>query len=440
MKVDLNYGKGKIAVTVDDKRVAGVLRQKPGEIIAHPDRALLAALDHPIGCGPLRGLCGKGKRACVVVSDITRPVPHPVVLPVLLHYLEAHQVKRSDISILIATGMHRPCEGPELVELLGEKVATKYRIVNHNPSEEKSLKQLGVTSRGTKIRVNRLYLDADIKILTGLIEPHFMAGYSGGRKAICPGISGIESLQYSHGVECLGSPQAVSGVLAGNPFHEEALEVAKAAGADFLVNFVIGEDRGIMGIFAGDLVKAHERGCAFVDEHFQVPLEEPADIVLTSNAGYPLDINFYQTVKGLVAALPALKKEGILKSLASALPSLKKDSTIIIVSRCSEGVGSERFVGLLKELKGMKKPADFLAAHKNNFVPDQWEVQELIKVLDKAKFQIYSEGLSSEDAELCAGEKIDSIEKALEAAFKRHGRRSKVVIIPEGPYLMPVQK
>jgi nickel-dependent lactate racemase len=232
----------------------------------------------------------------------------------------------------------------------------------------------------------------------------------------------------------------VSGVLAGNPFHEEALEVAKAAGADFMVNFVVGGDRGLMGIFAGDLVKAHERGCAFVAEHFKVRVEEPADIVLTSNAGYPLDLNFYQTVKGLVAALPALTKGGLLKGLVSALPALKKDATIIIASRCSEGVGSERFAGLLKELKGMKKTADFLAAHKNKFVADQWEVQELIKVLDKAKFFIYSEGLSKEDAELCSGEKIDSIENALESAFKRHGRKSKVVIIPEGPCLMPAPK
>ena len=421
MKVELNYGRGKLAVEIDEGRVAGVLSKKPAAVIKHPEQAILAALEHPIGCSPLSVLCGPGKSACVVVSDITRPVPNSVILPVLLGYLESNGVRRPDITLLIATGMHRPCEGEELVELLGKEIADSYNIVSHNPDRESTLEHMGFSSRGMEIKVNKTYAGADIKILTGLIEPHFMAGYSGGRKSICPGISSLESLRFSHGIECLEHASATNCVLAGNPFHDEALEAAKAAGCDFIVNVVLDEDRAITAVFAGDMEAAHHAGCEFVDRHFKARVSAPAEVVLTSNAGYPLDIDFYQTVKGLVGALPAVAGGG----------------TIIIASRCPEALGSERFKGLLEELKACKDHREFLDAHLENFVPEQWQVQKLIHVLEKAKFMIFSEGLSKEQAELGSGEKIDSIKQGLELAFQRLGPDAKVVVIPEGPYVVP---
>jgi lactate racemase len=397
------------------------LAKKSTAVIKHPEQAILAALEHPIGCGPLATQCGPGKSACVVVSDITRPVPNHIILPVLLKHLEANGVRRPDITILIATGMHRPVEGEELVELLGKEIVDSYKIENHNPDRESALEHMGFTTQGIEIKVNKIYAQSDLKILTGLIEPHFMAGYSGGRKSICPGIASLESLRFSHGIECLEHDSAMNCVLPGNPFHDEALEAARAAGCDFIVNVVLDEDRAITGVFAGDMEAAHHAGCEFVDRHFKARISAPAEIVLTSNAGYPLDINFYQTVKGLVGALPAVAEGG----------------TIIIASRCPEALGSEGFFSLLEELKAANNFQDFLDTHKENFVPEQWQVQKLIHVLKKARFMIYSEGLTKEQAELGFGEKIDSIEQGLELAFSRHSPDARVIVIPEGPYVVP---
>lgn len=421
MKVELNYGKGRLAVSLEDSRVEAVLKKLEARPLSDPGQALLAAFEHPIGSRPLKEICAPGNSACVVVSDITRPVPNPVILPVLLRYLESHGVRRQDITILIATGMHRPCEGQEQVELLGKEIADSYRIENHNPGRESSLEHLGFSSRGVEIKANKAYASADIKILTGLIEPHFMAGYSGGRKSIFPGIASLASLRFSHGIDCLEHASADNCVLAGNPFHEEALGAAKTVGCDFIVNVVLDEDRRITAVFAGDMESAHHAGCGFVDRHFKAQVSAPAEVVLTSNAGYPLDIDFYQTVKGLVGALPAVKPGG----------------TVIIASRCPEGLGSERFTGLLQELKAAKTFQDFIDAHRENFVPEQWQAQKLIHVLRKARFMIFSEGLSKEQAELGNGEKIDSIEHGLELALQRHGPESKVIVIPEGPYVVP---
>jgi len=421
MQVLLNYGKGKLPVEIDGRRVDAVLRKSRPEVISDPEGALLSALEHPLAGGPLKDLCAPGKSACVVVSDITRPVPNQVLLPGLLEYLESCGVRRKDITILIATGMHRPAGDEELLALLGREVVRDYQVLNHHPESEEMLEHLGFTARGTAIEINKSYLQADLKILTGLIEPHFMAGYSGGRKSICPGISGLDSLRYTHGIECLSHPLAANCVREGNPFHQEALEVAQAAGCDFMVNAVIDEGRNLTGLFAGEMEAAHEAGCDFVDRYFKVGIGGPGEIVLTTNAGYPLDIDFYQTVKGLCGALPAVKPGG----------------TIIIASRCPEGLGSERFGELLKELKNAKSRQDFLDAHREKFVPDQWEVQKLLQVLDKAGFLIFSGGLSKEDAELGQGLKIDSIEQGLKLAFQRHGSGARVIVIPEGPYVVP---
>jgi nickel-dependent lactate racemase len=421
MKIELNYGKGKIPVEVNDSRVKTVLRKSPAEVIADPKSSLLAALENPIGAMPLKNFCAPGKSACVVVSDLTRPVPNHIILPVLLGYLESNGVRRNDVTILIATGMHRAVGHDELVDLLGPEVVRDYLVVNHKPESEEMLDHLGFTSHGSSIKVNKFYTRSDLKVLTGLIEPHFMAGYSGGRKSICPGIAGFESMVFSHGVECLGNPASANCVLAGNPFHEEALEVALAAGCDFIVNAVIDEERRITGIFAGDLIQAHEAGCAFVDKHFKTKIAEAAEIALTTNAGFPLDVDFYQSVKGLIGALPAIKPGG----------------TIIIASRCPEGLGSEQFVDLLRELKASKSPEDFLDHHREYFVTNQWEVQKLLQVLAKASFMIFSEGLTKADAELAQGTKLDSIEQGLELAFAQHGGQAKAIIIPEGPYVVP---
>ncbi len=426
MKVEFHYGTGKLAVDIPDENLQAVLRRPRMPQIENPASALRKALDRPLSGKPLKELCAEGKSACVVISDVTRPVPNRVILPVLLPYLEEHGLRRKDIPILIATGMHRPNLGKELDQLVGKEVVSNYEVINHDAQDFDSMKDLGFTRNGTRIQVNRAYMEADLKVLTGLIEPHFMAGYSGGRKAICPGIMGPDTFRFSHGVECLGHHRATNCILEGNPFHEEAVEVALKAGCDFLLNVVIDESRNISGIFAGELISAHEAGCRFVDQYVKVPVEREADIVITSNAGAPLDINMYQTVKGLVAALPGVKKHG----------------TIIMISRCPEGLGSKAFVELLKELEDIGDGSAFLQRHSlpEKFLTDQWEVQELLKVLDKANYYIYSEGLTGEDVRLAGGQKIASGEEGVERALKEHGKEARIIAIPEGPYLVPELK
>jgi nickel-dependent lactate racemase len=426
IKVEFNYGPGKIGVEIPARNLGAVLKKPEMPRVENPGEAVRKVLDMPTAGVALKELCSRKKTACVVVSDITRPVPNRAILPVLLPYLEEHGIRRKDIRILVGTGMHRPNLGEELEELVGAEVVKNYQVINHDAHDEKSLLDLGRTKNGTRIQVNRAYVEADLKILTGLIEPHFMAGYSGGRKAICPGIMGPDTFRFSHGVECLAHPSATNCVLEGNPFHQEAVEVAKKAGCDFLLNVVIDEGRNISGIFTGELIDAHQAGCSFIDRYVKVQIEDEADIVVTSNAGSPLDINLYQTVKGLVAALPAVKDGG----------------TIIMLSRCREGLGSEAFVGLLKELEGIGDGEEFLKNHSRpeNFVEDQWEVQELLKVLDKARYYIYSEGITEDEAGLSRGTKISSPEEGLALALEEHGEGARIIAIPEGPYLIPELK
>jgi lactate racemase len=421
MNIELRYGREGIGARVDDARVAAVLVKGRAEAIGDPEAAVAEALARPIGARPLAELARGRKSACVVVSDVTRPVPNRVILPPLLRTLETNGIARAEIAILIATGMHRPCTAGEIAELLGPETAQNYSVYNHNAFAPGRLGEVGVTPGGARVRVNRLYFRAELKVLTGLIEPHFMAGYSGGRKSICPGLTDIESLRASHGVECLAHPSAAACSVEGNPFHAEALAAARLAGCDFIVNVALDEERRITGIFAGDLEAAHAAGCAFVGRYFKAPFAAPAPVVLTTAAGHPLDLDFYQTVKGLVGALPAVAPGG----------------TIIIASRCAEGLGSPRFVDLLRELAGCERRAEFLSAHRERFVPDQWQVQKLIEVLERAEFMIYSEGLTAEDAALGGGRKIGSVEEGLAAAWARYGPEAKVIAIPEGPYVVP---
>ena len=320
----------------------------------------------------------------------------------------------------LACGMHTPTEGKVLEDMLGRDIVSKYRIVNHLGENEGELKRLGLSGNGTPVVVNRHYVEADLRIVTGFIEPHFMAGFSGGRKAICPGISGAETMKYAHSPELMGAPCSSSGVITGNPFHEFSLEVAKMARVDFMVNVTLRRDKKITGIFAGDLEKAHAEGVAFCNKQARVALPAEADIVLTTNAGYPLDQDFYQTVKGMVSALPAVKRGG----------------TIIIASACSRGIGSDIFRDMLFE---MRDSNSFMAMIKKPgfFRIDQWEVQELIKALEKVDVKMYSTGIPEQDLRRCHVDPIPSVEQGIGDALAKHGKNARITVIPSGPYVIP---
>ena len=421
MRVELWYGKGTLPVEIPDENLVAVLRKKEVEPLPDPEGAVERALESPIASRPLSEIA-KGRRdACVVISDITRPVPNKVVLPPILRTLERCGIPKDKITILVATGMHRPTTDEELDWMVGEEIRKNYRIVNHVARDRSSLVYLGETSLGTPIWLNRLFYESDLKILTGLIEPHFMAGYSGGRKAVCPGLVGPETMRVFHGPRHLEDPRAETGVIEGNPLHIDATEIARKAGVDFIVNVAVDEKRRVIGVFAGDLEEAFMEGVRFVEDCVKAEVSEPADIVVTSAGGYPLDATFYQTVKAMVVPLPAVKEGG----------------TIIVASALSEGIGGPEYTETLLSLDDIHKFVERLW-DPDFFVLDQWEIEEQAKALRKAKVSLYSDGLDKETLSKLFVEPLSSVEEGIERALSEHGPDAKIIAIPEGPYVMPV--
>jgi len=296
MQVNMKYGRSEIRVDVPDHNLADVLTSQEFPPIDNPERAILDALESPIDSPALSELAKNRESATIVISDITRPVPNKLILPPILKIIEDQGVPRDKINILIATGVHRPNEGDELLEMVGSQIVENYRIVNHFSQRPETLINLGQTQNGTPVLINRLYVESDLRVISALIEPHLMAGYSGGRKAICPGLASIETMKIMHGPEILEHPKATVGILEGNPFHVEATKIALMAGVDFSLNVTINDRRQLTGVFAGDMVNAHLAGTKFVEKQTKVTLSEPVDAVIVSSAGYPLDATFYQAI------------------------------------------------------------------------------------------------------------------------------------------------
>ena len=417
MKVTMDYGRDGLDIEVPDH--AHVLQMSDAPALSDLDQKLEEALAHPIGALALRQLARGRSNACIVISDITRPVPNAKILPPMLRILEEEGIAREDITILVGTGLHRPNEGEELVQLVGEEIACSYRIVNHKARERDTLTYLGDTSGGAPIWIDTLYVESDLKIATSLIEPHLMAGYSGGRKAICPGLMGVDTMRILHGPKLLSHANAAEGIIEGNPFHRQALEVAQRAGVDFTLNVAMNERREVTGIFAGDLEKAHAEGVSFVQRQNGTMLSEPVDMVVTSSAGLPLDLTFYQAVKGLTAALPIIKEGG----------------TVLIVARCDEGIGGPEFTDLLFNTTSVETFAQRLE-DPDFFVIDQWQLQELCKVMRKANVMMFSEGIQDEDRERVLVEMVPSVEGAIARVLNERGADARIAVIPKGPYVL----
>ena len=420
MKVTLDYGRTGLPVELPDDRTIGPLAIRDCEPLADPEAALEQALAAPIGTLPLSDLAKGKKSACIVICDITRPVPNKLILPPLLRTLEASGIPRERISILIATGLHRPNEGDELIEMVGEEIARDYRILNHFGKRLEEHTYLGTTPNGVPAWIDSRYLEADLKITTGLIEPHLMAGYSGGRKVICPGIAALETVKVWHGPKFLEHPKADCGFLEGNPVHEENTRIALMAGCDFIVNVCIDGKRRITWLGAGDMIKAWESGVQFCAEAVRVPVREALDVVVTSSAGYPLDTTFYQVIKGMTGALPIVKRGG----------------TIVIAAGLSEGLGSPEFQELMRDNPDLKIFKERILGS-DYFVMDQWQLEELAKVVAHCKVKIVSDGLPAETLQRCYVEPAATVEKAVAESLAEYGPAARVAVIPKGPYVLP---
>ncbi|MCC2668298.1 MAG: hypothetical protein K0Q72_769 [Armatimonadetes bacterium] len=420
MNIKLDYGQDGLEVQVPDPNLEAVLTLNSLAALPEPERAVSEALKKPTGCPPLAALARGKQSACIVISDITRPVPNQVILPPLLALLEVSGIPREGITILVATGTHRPNTREELEAMVGPVILNTYRVENHVATDRDAHRYLGETERGVPIWVDRRFLDADVKISVALIEPHFMAGYSGGRKSICPGICAMETVRIWHGPRFIGHELADSGSVDGNPVHEDSLFVARKAGLDMICDVTLDENRQITGVYAGEVEAAWLRGTRAADTIARSFLRRPVDVVITTTAGYPLDLTFYQAVKGMVGALPAVKPGG----------------TLIVVARCAEGIGGKHFTDTLLELDNLDA---FVEKTRDPafFVPDQWQLHELAKAVEKAEILMYTEGIAPELLARCFVSPVPSVEEGIRRALERHGPQARIAVIPKGPYIIP---
>ena len=419
MRVKLEYGRQGLYAELPDERIVRTLAYKDAPPLADPQGDLAKLLAHPIGTPPLAEIAKGRKDACIVICDITRPVPNELILRPVLATLEAAGIPREKITILVATGLHRPNEGAELVEMVGQEIASSYRIENHHGQDLIEHTYLGDSPRGVPIWIDSRYVQADLKITTGLIEPHLMAGFSGGRKLICPGLAALETVKVWHGPDFLEHPKADCGILDGNPVHEENTWIARRAGCDFIVNVVIDAQRRPLAWVAGDMIAAFEQGVKFVRGVVRDTVAEPVDIVVTSCAGYPLDTTFYQAVKGMTGALPIVKQGG----------------TIILCASLSEGIGSPQFQQLFQENASLEVFVERILG-KDYFVMDQWQLEELAKVRRKAKVKVVSDGLPAATLNSLFVESAPTIESAVAASLAEYGPAAKIAVIPKGPYVL----
>jgi lactate racemase len=418
LHVALAYGRGELALELPAGVRVDVLEKVPVPALADPAGAIERALAQPIGTRPLEELARGRRDAVIVVSDRTRPVPNALLLPPILAALARAGMPAERIAIQIATGLHRAATPAELDEILGPELARRLRIVQHDARDASAHVRLGVSRRGIPMEIDRFYLERDLRILTGLIEPHLMAGYSGGRKAVCPGLASAEVIRVAHGAAMLEG-RIGPGLLDGNPLHEDLTEIALRAGADFIANVALDRNRRIAGIFCGDLREAFARGAAFVEAECSAALDAPADLVIASAGGDPLDATFYQAIKGISAATALVRPGG----------------HILLCASLSEGIGSPSFERILATCAS-PEAFELQLADPGYFAIDQWMVQHLCQAWRRARVWLYTDGLPRERAARLLVEAVDHPRQAIERALAEAGPGARIAVLPQGPYVL----
>ena len=420
MRIKLAYGREGLWVDLPDDAPITVV--EPRFVPGLPDEraALVEALRSPQGTSPLRDLVHPDDTVAVVFSDLTRPMPNDRALPPLLEELALAGVPDEHIALINALGTHRAQTEDELAALLGSGMVDRYRVVQHDAWDDESLVEVGRNRAGRPVRVNRTYVEASVRILTGFIEPHFFAGFSGGPKAVLPGISDIEAIMDNHGATMIADPLATWAVTEGNPLWEEMLWVAQRTDPTFLLNVTLNRDREITGVFAGDLVAGHCTGTDFVREKSLQPVQEPFDIVITTNSGYPLDLNLYQAVKGMSAAAQIVRPGG----------------DIIVAAECWDGIPSHgEYRRLLWEAGSPQDLLDTVTAPGFR-CHDQWEAQIQAQIQLKANVHVYADGLSDEELRHALVTPCNSIEETV-AQLLRDNPGATIAVLPEGPQTVP---
>jgi nickel-dependent lactate racemase len=419
MNVKLAYGKTGLDLCLLDRLKADIVRPRHVEALADQAGAVRSALRRPIGSQPLRELVKRSDAVAIVCNDITRATPYRTLLPPLLG--ELSYVPDEAITVLIATGTHRPNTLEELRTMLGEEIVRRFRIVQNDADDRASHMLVGPTASGTEVWIHKDYLRCGVRILTGFIEPHFFAGFSGGGKACMPGLALLETVLRNHSARNLDHPKATWGVTQGNPVWEEVQEATRMAGPSFLLNVALNREKEITAVFAGDLDQAHERGCAFVKQHAMSPVKAPYDVVITSNSGYPLDLNLYQSVKGMSAAAQIVKPGG----------------AIIIAADCWDGIPDH---GLYQKLLfEATSPASLLEKTRAGrcSCQDSWQVHIHASICQKADVYLFSHHLTEEQITRAMLRPSRDIARTVERLLESYGRGASLCVLPEGPQTIP---
>jgi nickel-dependent lactate racemase len=424
LRINLAYGRDGLLVDLPEKSglndVDVITPQFAPGLLDEP-AAIRQALRSPIASPPLALLVKPGDSVVVVHTDITRATPNERLLPVLLAELEVAGIDRQDVTLLNGLGTHRPQTDSELRLLLGDHIVNNYRCLQHDCYDDENLLPLGDTVLGHPVRINRTYLEADVKILTGFIEPHFFAGFSGGPKAILPSLAGAESVFTNHGLKMIAHPKSAWAITEGNPIWEEMRDVALRTRPAFLLNVALNSQGEITGLFAGDMLAAHAEGCRFVKENAMAGVAEEYDIVVTTNSGYPLDQNLYQAVKGMSAASQVVRQGG----------------AIVIAAACEDGLPDHgRYAELLAEGGSPQGILD-LISQAGFSEQDQWQVQIQAQIQLKATVYVYSENLTTDQIEKALFVPTDSIEQTVMELIKQVGPDCRLCVIPEGPQTIP---
>ena len=419
MMVPLAYGRGWLPVIFPDDATT-VIEPRPAPSLRDEQASVLAALESPLGASPLREWLTPGCRICILFTDITRATPNERLIPWLLAYLEEAGVQRDQVTLLCQLGTHRPCTREEFEQLLTPEVVANWRVLNHEPFNLDACVALGTTRTGVPAWINRHCVEADVRIVTGFIEPHFFAGFSGGPKGIMPGVAHVDTVMSNHGAQNLGNPKASFGHCEGNPVWEEMLEIAQRVGPSFLLNVTLNDRKEISGVFAGELTTAHRAGRETVRQAAMQPVDAPFEVVVTTNSGFPLDQNLYQGVKGMSAAARIIRPGG----------------TIILAAECSDGIPTGSPYDLLLREESSIEGVLARLATPGFSQPEQWQAQLQGVVQSKARVLVHS-SLPEDLLRRAHLEPCPDIGEAVRTALLNSGPGARVAVLPLGPLTIP---
>lgn len=418
MELKLAYGKTGIRVQIPDHIHTQVVEPRYVSGLDDQKAAVAEALAYPIQHPPLKDAVSSDQKVAIVFSDITRATPYHILVPALLEAL-AH-LPDQHIVFFCATGTHRPATRQELITILGSKVVERFRIVQNEAGDSSLFSEVGTTTSGNRILLNKEILDYDLRILTGFIEPHFFVGFSGGGKALMPGMAHVETIRFNHSIKNLENPKARWGFTYGNPLWEEVMEAAEFAAPLFLLNITLNRDKEITGVFAGGLREAHKLGCAFAKDTAMAGLDRPFDVVITSNSGYPLDLNVYQSVKGMSAAEQVVKDGG----------------SIVVAAECWDGIPSgSDYETILRSAGNPEELLTFIKQHEAT-LKDTWQVYFQAMIMQKSEVYLYS-SLETKLVEATLLKPAHKLEELVGELITKYGPDVRICVLPEGPQTIP---